>query len=421
MNALGDGFLFALACLVGVARAASFDCAGATTPVEKMICADAILSQDDEDLASVYRQALAQTKQAGAVRAAQRRWVAQVRSRCVDLACLRESYAHRLEVLHAARNVLAQPLEDPPWAPCRQVAEHARRGVLNKLRVPRAGEESLSMLGDVEGDPDIGTHRVDYWDLDLDGDFVIDRLAIDVQGTMHAGVAYARSGKPGSVVVKLESNDIDQSVLKIGGKAYVLSDKGLAYSPWTLWRLHTQDGFVPVCTVEPRRVRRVKLTAGWGHAACRAAEGDKLEHVAFDEGHSIAQLPREDRFRSMHPELGAAQVDIDNDGVVERVFGVGLDSSAGRGCTAGRLAVIDETGRHVPDSWLNRQLLRALGFGCDSVLEVAMHEGIGYVDAQNSAGDRTLYRIDSQQVTNVCEFRAVPGYDVLGDSPSPSR
>lgn len=422
MNAPGYGFLFVLACLAGAARAASFDCAGATKPVEKMICADAGLSQDDEDLASVYAQALAQAKQAGVVRAQQRRWVAQVRSRCVDLACLRESCAHRIEVLHAARNALAQPLEeDPPWAPCRQVAEYARRGLLDKLRVPRSGQQPLSMLGDVEGDPDIGMHGVDFWELDLDGDSVIDRLAIDVQGTLHAGVVYARSGKPGSAVAKLESDAVDQRVLKVGGKAYVLTDDGIAYSPWTLWRLHAQDGFVPVCTVVPRRERRVKHTAGWGHPACRAAEDDNLERVAFDEGHSIAQLPREDRFWAMHPELGAAQVDIDNDGVVERVFGVGFDSSAGRGCVAGRLAVIGKTGRNVPDSWLNRQLLRDLGFACDSVLEVGMHEGVAYVDAKNSAGDRTLYRIDSRRVTNVCEFRAVPDYDVLGDSPSPPR
>jgi hypothetical protein len=78
------------------------------------------------------------------------------------------------------------PLEVPPWGPCRQVAEHARRGILDKLRVPR-------------------------------------------------------SGKPGSAAVTLESSGIDQRVLKIGGKAYVRSD----------------DGFVPVCTVVPRRERRV--------------------------------------------------------------------------------------------------------------------------------------------------------------------
>lgn len=132
---------------------------------------------------------------------------------------------------------------------------------------------------------------------------------------MHAGVAYARSGKPGSAVAKLESNDVDQRVLKIGGNAYVLSDDGLAYSPWTLWRLHVQEGFVPVCTVLPRRERRVKLTAGWGHPACKAALDDTLEPVEFDTVPSVAQLPPEHRFWAMSLSGGVAQVDIDNDGI----------------------------------------------------------------------------------------------------------
>jgi len=34
---------------------------------------------------------------------------------------------------------------------------------------------------------------------------------------------------------------------------------------------------------------------------------------------------------------------------------------------------------------------------------------------------RHICRIDSQRVTTVCEFRAVPVYGVPGDSPSPSR
>ena len=419
MNAPGYGFLVALACLAGVARAASFDCAVAATPVERMICGDVILSQGDEDLAKAYARALARATQPGTLRDAQRRWLAKDRNRCADLACLRMSYARRLEALGAAQGALA-PL-DPDVALCKRVAEHARWGILDKLRVPRSGEQPLSMLGDVEGDPDIGTHMVDFWELDLDGDSVTDRLAIDVQGTMHAGVAYARSGKPGSAVVKLESNDIDQRVLKIGGKAYMLSDDGLAYSPWTLWRLHAQEGLVPVCTVVPRREQRVKLTAGWGHAACRAAQDDMLEQVEFDAALSTASLPGERRFRAMSLTGGVVQVDIDNDGTDEHVFSVTFDSGAGRGCSAGYLAVADEEGHQVPDTWLNQQLLGGIGLGCDSVLDIATHEGVAYVDARSRTGDRTLYRIDSQRVTNVCEFRAVPGYDVVGDSPSPPR
>lgn len=103
------------------------------------------------------------------------------------------------------------------------------------------------------------------------------------------------------------------------------------------------------------------------------------------------------------------------------VFSVRFDSSAGRGCSAGYLAVADEDGRHVPDTWLNQQLLRGIGFGCHSELDIATHGGVAYVHAHNSVGDRTLYRIDARQFTRMCEFRAVPGYDVPGGSPSPPK
>jgi uncharacterized protein YecT (DUF1311 family) len=42
-------------------RAASFDCAKAKTPVEKMICADAELSKLDEEMAAAYQRELART------------------------------------------------------------------------------------------------------------------------------------------------------------------------------------------------------------------------------------------------------------------------------------------------------------------------------------------------------------------------
>lgn len=420
MNAPCRSLWLVLACIAGTAHAAAFDCARAATPVEKLICADAILSQADEDLADAYRQVLVGGKQAGAAREAQRRWLAQDRNRCADLACLRASYARRLGALGTARKERAAA--DPDVALCERVAEHARRGILDKLVLARSGEQPLSMLGEVTGEPGIGEHVANVWEVDLDGDSVVDRLAIDVQGTLHSGVAYARSGKPGSAVVMLETGDIDQRVLKIDGNAYVLSDDGLAYSPWMLWRLHAQgEGFAPVCTVVPRRERRVKLTAGWGHPACQAALDDTLEPVEFEAAPSVAQLPREHRFWAMSLSGGVAHVDIDNDGVDEPVFSVIFDSSAGRGCRAGYLAVSDEDGGHLPDSWLNQQLLGGIGWGCDSALDIATHEGAVYVDAKNSMGDRSLYRIDPRRVGSVCEFRAAPDYDVPGGLSNASR
>ena len=407
MNALRLSVLITWIGLASLARAAGFDCARAGTPVEKLVCADAILSQADEDLAQAYGRAMAQARQAGAVREAQRRWLAQDRNRCSDLACLRASYARSLAALQAGRRG-----SDPDVALCEQVAEHARRGILDKLLVARVGEQPLSMLGDVAGEPGVGTHLANFWDLDLDGDSVIDRLVIDVQGTMNSGTVYARSGRAGAPVVMLETGDIDQRVLKIGARGYVLSDGGLPYSPWTLWRLLAREGFVPVCTVMPRRGQRIKLTAGWGYAACEAALDDGLGHIEFDFAPSVAPLPPEPRFRSMSLSGGVAQVDIDNDGTDEQVYSVRFDSGAGRGCSGEYLAVANQDGRHVPDTWLNQQLLGGLALTCDSDMELAWYGGVTYVDVHNDTGDRTLYRIESQQVTPMCEFREAPDYDV---------
>ena len=423
MNTPYCGLLLVLTCVAGAAHAASFDCARAATPVENLICADAILSQDDEDLADAYSQALAQDRQAASVRTAQRQWLTHVRNQCVDLPCLREAYARRLQVVEAARNL---PARDPALVPCRQVAEHARRGVFDKLRVPRTGEHPLAMLGEAFSSLDVDNLTAEFWYIDLDGDSVTDRLAIAEQGTMRAATAYGRSGKPGSDIVMLneiENGDVDLDVLKIDGRYYIMSSASPAHDRWTVWRMHAQEGFIPVCVLQPRREPVIKLTAGWGHPVCEAAWEGSLEPVEFDVGRSLAPLSTQpgQRFWAMSPDPGMAHVDIDNDGRAEYVFNLGLNSSAGRGCIAGRLAVADESGRDVPDNWLNRQLLRELGFSCESVLEIAMHEGTAYLDAGNRAGDRTIYRIDSQQVNSVCEFRAVPAYEILGDSTGPSR
>ena len=52
--------------LVGLSSidAASFDCAKATTKVEKLVCADIALSAQDDALAATYRQAASLTKPA---------------------------------------------------------------------------------------------------------------------------------------------------------------------------------------------------------------------------------------------------------------------------------------------------------------------------------------------------------------------
>ena len=81
------------------ARAASFDCAKAKAPVEKMICSDAALSDLDGRLATTYRRALALAPNPESQRTEQRSWLATERKKCTDVACLKQAYQKRLAVL----------------------------------------------------------------------------------------------------------------------------------------------------------------------------------------------------------------------------------------------------------------------------------------------------------------------------------
>lgn len=97
--------LIAAACLAlagGSACAASFDCARATSAMEKLVCSDAGLSKLDETLNAAYRSALGRTPDKEALRHAQRTWLSSYEvSGCRDAGCLRDAFSRRIEVLRA--------------------------------------------------------------------------------------------------------------------------------------------------------------------------------------------------------------------------------------------------------------------------------------------------------------------------------
>ncbi len=106
-----------LACLAlsgaapNAARAASFDCAKATTEVEKRICADPELSSADEKLAETYKAALAASLRPGLLRDQQQGWL---KERDVQADNLRALYRSRIEALAetvAKWQAARQPIE----------------------------------------------------------------------------------------------------------------------------------------------------------------------------------------------------------------------------------------------------------------------------------------------------------------------
>jgi uncharacterized protein len=80
------------------ANAASFDCAKASTFVEKSICSDPELSGLDEALNQAYLAAREAPARREEVRNEQLRWIG-VRNACASPACIRKAYLDRIESL----------------------------------------------------------------------------------------------------------------------------------------------------------------------------------------------------------------------------------------------------------------------------------------------------------------------------------
>jgi uncharacterized protein len=82
-------------------HAASFDCAKASTPVEKAICSETQLSDLDDLLMRAYKQALATATDTNALKTQQRAWLAGVRNKCQDSVCIMRAYNERLTALNS--------------------------------------------------------------------------------------------------------------------------------------------------------------------------------------------------------------------------------------------------------------------------------------------------------------------------------
>jgi uncharacterized protein len=84
------------------ARAASFDCAKATTTVENLLCKNAALSDLDDDLAATYRQAASFSSPGDAEpKQSQRAWLKR-RNACNDADCVAAAYQARIAELEDA-------------------------------------------------------------------------------------------------------------------------------------------------------------------------------------------------------------------------------------------------------------------------------------------------------------------------------
>jgi uncharacterized protein YecT (DUF1311 family) len=96
----------------------SFDCARATSKVNRMICASTELSELDRLLAEHYRVLLAQSgSEAPALQKEEQQWLRQVRDPCPDAACIAQAYEVWDAVLVARSRRLASAGPDAVASP----------------------------------------------------------------------------------------------------------------------------------------------------------------------------------------------------------------------------------------------------------------------------------------------------------------
>jgi uncharacterized protein YecT (DUF1311 family) len=162
--------------------AASFDCKKAITLVEQAICSNQELSKLDQQLATMYKKALANSLNQAVLKDRQREWLNSERNSCQEIACIKEAYLSRLtELRDGAMSIAKQSIS----------GEYQRyyRGKLDKdsatLTVRElddgyveikgsaiwVGNEKIGNVhdGEIEGTLVRQGNKVDYLDQDEDG------------------------------------------------------------------------------------------------------------------------------------------------------------------------------------------------------------------------------------------------------------
>ncbi len=82
-----------------LSSAAGFDCAKASTAIEKLICGSPQISRQDEELSVAYKEAATQARDKDPLVIDQKRWLKNERSLCRDENCLKKVYQERIAEL----------------------------------------------------------------------------------------------------------------------------------------------------------------------------------------------------------------------------------------------------------------------------------------------------------------------------------
>ena len=94
--------------LVSQANAASFDCAKASSPYEKAVCANPNLSSLDDQLSIAYKDARSKSTDPEGLKKAQIDWIKSTRQCANDTGCIEKAYKSRITALTTSMPIATQ-------------------------------------------------------------------------------------------------------------------------------------------------------------------------------------------------------------------------------------------------------------------------------------------------------------------------
>ena len=290
-------------------QAASFDCGKATTKFEKAICASAEVSDLDEQLAKAYGQLKGKLTQEDAkvLVQQQRKWVAKRDFECKkrrDLpSCLANTYRLRLQELAVIRQGDLPTLSELKSV-CESVGGH------KKITVP----------------------------FDINNDGIKERAEACQGGTMNVPCIKFFDATGSEIQLKTMGFEwitywtYGSEYFQHEGRVYNLhnTNKGPSHVRYTT---PENQSFV-VCEFKTSTLEKMipQNYSKQSIKVCQLAEKGGLDYVKFSKEPALTDEEIRTWGRRHTYALGDHWLDVDNDGVKNRVIGLDYASGAGRGC-----------------------------------------------------------------------------------------